>query len=94
LSGALALLAIGAVLIFRPIHWLTWILIIAVTFGAMEAFLRRRLSGYLTTITIILAVIAGIILFIEFWDWIILVCLVVVAIFMMRDNLREVLGKH
>lgn len=94
LSGALALLAIGVVLIFRPENWLTLVLLIVVAFGAIESFLRRQLSGYLTTISVILAVIAGIILFVEFWQWIILAGLVVVVLFMMRDNLREVLGKR
>lgn len=91
LSGALALLTIGAILIFRPQDWLTLILIIVVAFGAIESFLRRRLASYLTTISIILAVIAGIILFVEFWQWIILAGLIAVVIFMIRDNLREVL---
>jgi hypothetical protein len=89
LSGALALLALGATLIFRPDNWPAIILIIVFAFGAIEAFLRRRLAGYLTTITIILAVIACIILFIEFWQWIILAGLIGVVLFMIRDNLRE-----
>lgn len=89
LSGALVLLVIGATLIFRPDNWPAIILIIIFAFGAIEAFLRRRLAGYLTTVTIILAVVACIILFIEFWQWIILAGLVGVVLLMVRDNLRE-----
>jgi hypothetical protein len=94
LSGALALFAIGMVLIFRPENWFTLILLIVFAFGAIESFIRRRLSGYLTTISIILAVIASIILLVEFWQWIILAGLIVVVLFMIRDNMREVLGKR
>ena len=50
---------------------------------------RGRLTNFLLTTVIILAIIAGVILVIEFWQLILVLAVFGVVIFMMVDNLRE-----
>jgi hypothetical protein len=89
ISGALTLLAIAGILIVRPPYW-GWLILGAVLLlGGIEALTRRRLTGYLVTISIGLALVATVILLIEFWALALLLLVIGVVIFMMRDNLRE-----
>ena len=89
LSGALILLGIVLLLIFRPGNWLIWLVGLGVVMGGVENLVRRNLVNYLLTIIIILAVIAAIILVVEFWEWILVLLLVGVVIFIIRGNLQE-----
>lgn len=89
LSGALALLAVIALVVVQPPHW-GWLLLGALLFiGAIEAVTRQRLLDYLITAVVGLAIAATAILVFEFWRWVILLLVVGVVIFMIRDNLRE-----
>ena len=47
------------------------------------------MTNFLLTTVIILAIIAGVILVIEFWQLILVLAVFGVVIFMMVDNLRE-----
>ena len=89
ISGALILLVIFLVLILRPDHWLVWLIGLGVVMGGVENLVRRNLVNYLLTIIIILAVIAAIILLVEFWDWFLGLLLIGVVIFIIRGNLLE-----
>ena len=91
ISGALALLIFVALLIFRPMHWPFWAVVAGIAFGAVESMTRGRLSNFMLTTVIVLALLATLILFIEFWRWILLLALVGIVVYMIRDNLREVL---
>jgi hypothetical protein len=88
-SGALALLALALLLFFRPPFWLALIVAVLLVFGAIEAATRGRLTNFLLSTTIVLAVVAVAILVFEFWQLILVLIIVVVVIFMIVDNLRE-----
>jgi hypothetical protein len=89
LSGAVAVLALTFLLLFRPPFWLALIVVVALVLGAIEAATRGRLTNYLLTTVIILALIASAILVIEFWQVIIALAVLAAVIFMVVDNLRE-----
>jgi hypothetical protein len=91
ISGALALLIFVGLLIFRPDNWVFWAVTVGILFGAVESMTRGRLSNFMLTTVVILALIAAAILFVEFWRWVILVALIAVVIYMIRDNLRELI---
>jgi hypothetical protein len=89
ISGAVALLAFGYLVIFRPSQWILLAIIVAVIFGFIDSLARRRADRFLTSLTVALAIITGIILFIEWWQIALILALVLLVILMLRDNLRE-----
>ena len=89
-SGALALMSFGYLIVATPRHWIAWALAAALIFGAIDALARGRLARFLLSTIVALAVVCSIILFIEFWQWIIIGGLALIVIYMIRDNLREV----
>jgi hypothetical protein len=92
ISGALALFIFVGLLVFRPDNWFFWAVVVGIGFGAIESLTRRELSKFMLTLVVVLAVIAILILFFEFWRWVIMVGLIAVVVYMIRDNLREVLA--
>jgi hypothetical protein len=91
-SGGLLLLAIVALIFFRPPTWPLWLAGIIAAFGAVEAATRRRLRSYLYGLTIALAILTTAILLYEFWFVAIVLAVVGLVVLMIRDNLREVFG--
>jgi hypothetical protein len=89
ISGGLALLAFFSLIIFRPDNWIFWAVLVAIAFGAIESLTRGRIGNFLLTTVVVLALIAAVILFVEFWRWILVLALIGIVLFMMRDNLRE-----
>jgi hypothetical protein len=89
ISGALALLLFVGLLLWRPDNWLFWAVVVGMVFGAVESATRGRISNFMLTTVIVLALIALVILLVEFWQWIILLALIAVVFYMIRDNLRE-----
>ncbi len=88
-SGGLLLLALVIVLVLRPSNWLLWLTGIGLLFGAIEASVRGYLTSYVLNLIIVLAVITTGILVWEFW-WLLLIILVVGMVFyMVRENLAE-----
>lgn len=91
ISGALALLLFVGLLIFQPDNWVFWAVVVGIAFGAIESLTRGRLSNFVLTTIIVLALIAAGILIAEFWRWVILLALIAIVIYMIRDNLRELM---
>lgn len=89
ISGALALLAFGYLIIYRPSQWVLLAIIVAAAFGLVDAIARGRSDRYLANLTVALAFVNGAILFIEFWQIALILPLIFLVIFMLRDNLRE-----
>ena len=85
----MALLALVLSFHPHPPFWPSLIVGVLLVFGAIEAATRGRLTNFLLTTVIILAIIAGVILVIEFWQLILVLAVFGVVIFMMVDNLRE-----
>ncbi|MCB0099130.1 MAG: hypothetical protein KDE46_25535, partial [Caldilineaceae bacterium] len=92
-SGGLILLLIVALLYFRPTSWLFWLLIVAVLFGALDAFSRRRLGYFLIRLAVLLAIYTAAILIYQFWPQLIVLGLILLVMTMIRDNVREVSGR-
>ena len=88
-SGALILLPIVSLLVFRPANWPIWLLTIFFTMTAIEAVTSRRLANFLIASTVGLAIFASILLVLEFWEVVVIMAVVGVVVFMIRDNLRE-----
>ena len=85
----LILLSILAVVMFRPEHWFVVLIGLGVIFGGIEATTRRRLTDYLLSIIILLAIVAGAILVIEFWRWVVALVLIGVMVYSILGNVRE-----
>jgi hypothetical protein len=88
-SGGLLLLALTILLLLFPHYWLGLGLTVAAIFITIEATVRGRLANLLLNVTILLAVVNGLILIWEFWWLILLVAAFAMVILMIRENLRE-----
>jgi hypothetical protein len=91
ISGAVALLAFGYLVIYRPDYWILMAIVVALVFGFIDALARGNSDRYLVGVAVALAVVNAIILFIEFWQIALILPLVFLVIFMLRDNLRELI---
>ena len=76
-------------IVLRPPFWPSLIVGVLLVFGAIEAATRGRLTNYLLTTVIIPAIIASVILVVEYWQLLLVLAVVGVVIFMIVDNLRE-----
>ncbi|MFN2115619.1 MAG: hypothetical protein ACK2T6_07875 [Anaerolineae bacterium] len=91
LSGALAIVVATVLLVLQPPGWVQLAALTAVAIGAIEAATRGKLGDYLMRVVVALALVAVAILVWEFWRFIIVGAIAVVALYMVRDNLREAL---
>lgn len=89
ISGAAALLAFVGLVVIAPPFWWLWTIVVALGFGTVEAAAHGRLSDFLLSVVVILAVVTGMVLLWEFWRVVVLVALVALVAFMVRENLRE-----
>lgn len=89
ISGMIGLLIIVMLVVVAPPHW--WLLLPAVVLGlmAIEAIVRGRIADFLLNVVIVLAVVASLLLFWEFWRVALVIALLGVVIYVLRENLRE-----
>ena len=92
LSGAIALLAVGALLVVAPAYWMLWTIVFLLGFATIEAAAEGRLLNFLLSVAVILAVLSALILVREFWRLIAVLALGVAIALMIRDNIRELRG--
>jgi hypothetical protein len=92
LSGAIALLAVGFLLVIFPPHWWLWALALALAYGTIEAAAEGRLIDFLLSVTVILGAISALILVWEFWRIVLVIALALAIALMIRDNVRELRG--
>ncbi len=88
-SAGLLLLVFSVLLIFFPTRWFTWIILVGGIFVTIDAILRGWFVNLLLNVIIVLAVITGLILLIEFWWVVVLTGLITLVVTMIRENLRE-----
>ncbi len=79
----------SVLLIFFPTRWFTWIILVGGIFVTIDAILRGWFVNLLLNVIIVLAVITGLILLIEFWWVVVLTGLITLVVTMIRENLRE-----
>ena len=88
-SVGLLLLVFAVLVIFFPAHWFTWVIMVGGIFVSIDAILRGWFPNLLLNITIILGIITGLILILDFWWIIVLIGLLALVITITRENLRE-----
>jgi hypothetical protein len=68
------------------------LVIITLLFIVTESFLRGAFIHTVGEVTVLLAVIAAVIIFLHFWFWILIGMLLAVASFLLYQRLRELTG--
>ncbi len=92
ISLSLLLFTIAAFIFFAPKYIWAGLAIIFILFLVAESILRGAFVQTVGRITLVLAMVAAVILFVHFWKWIILAALVSIGIFLMYQRLRELTG--
>lgn len=90
-SISIALLLLGIVVFFLVAPDLRWPVAIAVIGGfiGVEALLRGGLTTLMVNITVVLAIVASVLVFIQFWPIFLISTILALAIVILRDNIRE-----
>jgi hypothetical protein len=92
ISLSLLLLTIASLIFFAPKYIWAGLAIILILFVVTDSVLRGAFIRTVSRITVILAMLASLILFLHFWKWIILAALLVMGISLMVQRLRELTG--
>ena len=88
-SLSLLLFVIAGLIFFAPHYLWAGLAIILTLFVVLESVLRGAFVQTVARITLVLAMLATVILFLHFWKWIILVALLVMGISLIVQRLRE-----
>lgn len=88
-SATFILLGIVGLLVLRPQNWPAWVLGFALGIGAIEAVTRRWIVRYIRFLTLVLALISGFVLLVEFWQLVLVLIIGGLALFVLRENLAE-----
>ena len=91
-SLSLLLFVVAGLIFFDPHSTWADLAIILILFFVADSILRRAFVQTVGRITLILAMLAAVILFLHFWKWIILAALLVMGISLMVQRLRELTG--
>ncbi|MGZ6315900.1 MAG: Vps62-related protein [Anaerolineales bacterium] len=92
ISLSALLFAIVTLLLLAPRFLPAGLVIITLLFIVTESFLRGAFIHTVGEVTVLLAVIASVILFLHFWFWILIAALLAVASFLLFQRLRELTG--
>jgi hypothetical protein len=92
ISLSALLVAIVALLLLAPRFLPAGLAIITLLFIVIESFLRGKFIHTVGEVTVLLAVIASIIIFLHFWFWILIAALLSLAAFLLFQRLRELTG--
>jgi hypothetical protein len=91
-SLSLLLFALAVLIFFAPGYIWASLAVILILFAVTESFLRGAFVRTVGGVTLILAMVAAVILFIHFWKAVIVVALVAMGIWLMYHRLRELAG--
>ncbi len=92
ISLSALLFAIVALLLLAPRFLPAGLAVITLLFIVIESFLRGAFIHTVGEVTVLLAVIASIIIFLHFWFWILILALLGMASFLLFQRLRELTG--
>jgi hypothetical protein len=92
ISLSLMLFAVAGLIFFAPNFIWAGLVIIMILFVLAESILRGAFIETMARITLILALISALILFIHFWEYIVVGGLVAMGVFLMLQRLRELTG--
>ena len=88
-SLSLMLFAIAGLIFLAPAFLWTGLGVIFISFLVLESILRGAFVGTLSRLSVVLAMIAALILFVQFWKYIIVGLLLVMGIYLLYERLRE-----
>jgi hypothetical protein len=91
-SLSLLLFVIVGLIFFTPHYLWAGLAIVLILFMVADSILRGAFIMTVARITLILALLASLILFLHFWKWIILAALLAMGISLMLQRLRELTG--
>lgn len=89
-SIGLMLVALVLLLVFQQDYWLYGLVAILALFIFLEAAFRGRLTRLVTSVTLGLAVIAALILLYEFFWQVLIGVVLVIGLYILWENLREI----
>jgi len=89
MSGTLLASIIILLLAFRPALWPLWIVFSFLVFGMIEAGLSNRLTNYILTTTIILAIIGLAVLIFTYWLVVLAGVPLLIFFYSLLSNLAE-----
>ena len=89
ISGALTVLALLFVFLWRPPHWIWLMVVVVLLMAGVEAATGRRLTKYLVTVTVFLAFVSSAILIWQFKEEVVFLAVGAVVFYVIIDNLRE-----
>ncbi len=92
-SAGLILLVVAGLVLTRLVPWWAAFAIAIVGYALLEATFRRRLTSVLLATTVLLAVIAVIILAIRFAGELVIFGVILLALIVLIDNMRELRGR-
>ena len=92
ISLSLLLFGVVALVFFAPHYLAAGLAVITLLFVVTESVLRGAFIRTVGRLTVFLAVIASLILFLHFWSWFLMAALLAVATFLMVQRLRELTG--
>jgi hypothetical protein len=92
ISLSLMIFAVAGLVFFAPSYIWAGLVIIMILFVLAESILRGAFIETMARITVILALISAFILFIHFWEFIVVGGLVAMGVFLMLQRLRELTG--
>jgi hypothetical protein len=92
-SGALLLTVVLLLLIYAPANWYVWVVVAVLISLGVESWLRGKLAPYLLNVTIFLALVTAAILAFTYWRVTLALAVLVLALAMVRDNVRELLRR-
>jgi len=90
ISQSLLLFGIVALMTLTPKYLIVGLIILTILIVEIESILRGAFIQTVGSITIFLAMVSALILFIHFWYWIVIGVLLVTAFFLMAQRLREI----
>jgi hypothetical protein len=88
-SLSLLLFGIVGLMLFTPQFLAAGLAVITLLFIVIESVLRGAFVHTVAVITTLLAMVSAVILVLHFWYWILIALLLVTAIFLMAQRLRE-----
>jgi hypothetical protein len=90
ISQSVLLFGIVVLMVLTPKYLIAGLIILTILIVAVESILRGAFVQTVGSITIFLAMVSAVILFIHFWYWIVIGALLVTAFFLMAQRLREI----
>ncbi len=92
ISLSALLFAVVFLLLLAPHFLAAGLAVITLLFIVIESFLRGAFIRTVGQVTVLLAVIATVIIFLHFWFWILILALLSMAAFLLFQRLRELTG--